>query len=251
MFLKMQGRRLIERDGMIQPQTQTPYRILAVMPRINAEVPEIAPELAAQLLGQVVQDSGIPVENPTFSTWQEPAHCLANVQSKDLPARTDFAIIGSGITGCGVAKTLLESELLGDKTVTVFDARGLTTGATSRSGGFLLSHVPIFFQEFFGGFGKENAMQIARFCDRTLDNIGELAKSENLEKECQIRNVQTVFNFEDDAGLAKGVESIRLYEECFPEAKGAFTLVSKETAEKVWRSGPRSPVLIHSKYFAN
>lgn len=110
--------------------------------------PEIEPELVAKLLGQIDQDPGIPRETPTTAAWQEPSHRLAEVQSKHLPERVDFAIIGSGITGCSVAKTLLEHDLSGNKSVTVFEARRLTIGATSRNGGFLMAHAATFFASF-------------------------------------------------------------------------------------------------------
>lgn len=99
----------------------------------NSDLPH---ELLLKLASQVIQDPGIPVPNPTVSAWQEPAHPFATIQSKDLPRYTDCAIIGSGITGCSAAKTILESDLGFDKKVTVFEARSLTTGATSRNGGF-------------------------------------------------------------------------------------------------------------------
>ena len=109
---------------------------------------QIPHELLAKLAGQIIQDPGIPVAAPTVSAWQEPAHPIATIQSDKLPQRTDFAIIGSGITGTSVAKTLLENELARDKTITMFEARSLTTGATSRNGGFLLSHAPPFFKRY-------------------------------------------------------------------------------------------------------
>lgn len=197
--------------------------------------PQIPHELLAKLIGQIIQDPGIPVESPTVSAWQEPAHFLATTQSKELPQRIDFAIIGSGITGCSVGKTILETDLARDKRVTVFEARSLTTGATSRNGGFLLSHAPQFFKRYSDAFGVEAAKQIAKFCDLNLKEIAELAKAENLEKESQIRDVTTVITFEDEERFAEIAESIRMYEETIPEAKGEYTIINKEIADKVMR----------------
>lgn len=195
--------------------------------------PEIPEDLLIKLLGQITQDPGIPVENPTLPAWQVPAHPLAEIRSKDLPQRVDFAIIGSGITGCSVAKTLLENSASGAKTVTVFEARGLTTGATSRNGGFLMSHAPAAFSAFARAFGIDAAVKIARFCERTLETIREVAKAEGLYQECQIRDVETIVTSSDAADLAKLTETFKMYQENVPEFAGTYTPLSKEEAEKV------------------
>lgn len=197
--------------------------------------PEIPDEILAKLIDQIIQDPGIPVENPTVSAWQEPAHPLAMTQSKDLPQYADFAIIGSGITGCSVAKSILESEVAHNKRVTVFEARSLTTGATSRNGGFLISHVPKYFKRYSNAFGADAAKKIAQFCDLTLKKISELAKVENLENESQMRDTTTIITFENEESFAEVTESIRMYEEAIPGARGEYTVINKQKAEKVMR----------------
>ncbi|KOC18364.1 hypothetical protein AFLA70_13g005951 [Aspergillus flavus AF70] len=205
---------------------------------------QIPHELLAKLAGQIIQDPGIPVAAPTVSAWQEPAHPIATIQSDKLPQRTDFAIIGSGITGTSVAKTLLENELARDKTITMFEARSLTTGATSRNGGFLLSHAPPFFKRYAEALGIDAARDIALFCDRTLESIVDMAKAENLDKASQIRDVTTIASFEHQEGFAEVTESIRMYEEAIPEAKGKYTIIDKDTAEKEYHLRKSSGALV-------
>ena len=195
--------------------------------------PELPPELVAKLLSQIGQDPCLPRTNPTVAAWQEPPHPLADVQSEVLPQKVDFAVVGSGITGCSVARSLLESKLSGNKSVTVFDARRLTTGATSRNGGFLMGHAATHFAPFAKAFGVETAVKISRFVGRTLDKIQKIAKEENLYEECQIRDVQVVITSEDQEELAKKSESFRMYQEHVPECRGTYFPVSKEEAEKV------------------
>lgn len=194
---------------------------------------ELPQEILAKLVNQVVQDPGVPVSNPTVSAWQEPAHPLATVQSEQLPQYTDIAIIGSGITGCSAAKTALESHLGRDKSVTIFEARSLTTGATSRNGGFLLSHAPVFHGRFADAFGPEAANEISRFCERTLQEIRRVAKAENLDIISEIREVTTVATFDDDEGFAEACRSIRMFEEAVPQKEEKYTIIDGETAEKV------------------
>lgn len=194
---------------------------------------ELPQELLAKLAGQVVQDPGVPVFNPTVSAWQKPAHPLVAVQSSQLPQRIDVAIIGSGITGCSAAKTVLESHLGRDKSVTIFEARSMTTGATSRNGGFLLSHAPLFHGRFADAFGPEAANEISRFCERTLEEIRRVAEAEKLDSISEIREVTTVSTFEDEEGFAEACRSIRMFEEAVPEKKQKYTIIDGETAEKV------------------
>ena len=82
-------------------------------------------------------DPGLPRDKPTTSFWQQPLHPLADVASETLPGRTDVLIIGSGITGCSVAKTILEQD--NALTVTILEARALVSGASSRNGGHIVS----------------------------------------------------------------------------------------------------------------
>ena len=195
--------------------------------------PEIPQELLEKLAGQVVQDPGVPVPNPTTSAWQEPAHPLASAQSKVLQERVDFAIIGSGITGCSAAKTILESSPGRGKNVTIFEARSLTAGATSRNGGFLTSHAPQFFSRFSDAFGTQAAKQIAEFCDLTLEEIVRVAKTEDLAEVSEIRDVTTVATFEDEEGFAEAARSVRMYEEAVHGSKQIYEVIDGATAEKV------------------
>jgi glycine/D-amino acid oxidase-like deaminating enzyme len=195
--------------------------------------PELPQDLLSKLSSQVIHDPGVPVPNPTVPAWQEPEHPLATAQSKALPQQVDFAIIGSGITGCSAAKTILESDLGRDKRVTMFEARSLTSGATSRNGGFLLSHAPLVYGRFVDAFGPEAAKQIALFCDLTLEKIVGMARAENLDVVSEIRDVTNVTTFEDEEGFAEACRSVRAYEEAVPSSKKKYTIIGGDTAEKV------------------
>lgn len=189
--------------------------------------------LLAKLLHQITQDPGLPVSSPTISAWQEPSHPLANIQSDNLPQRVDYAIIGSGITGCSVAKTLLESNATHEKSVAVFEARALTTGATSRNGGFLTSHVPMYYGKFAAAFGDEAAKQIARFANSNLRQVREAAEAENLVEESQIREATVISTFEERTKFDDAVQSIEMYETAVPEAKGHHQVIDGKTAQEV------------------
>lgn len=196
----------------------------------------IFPEnVKANLISQMHSDPGLPRSHPTSSSWQEPPHPLSEVQSENVPMVIDFVVIGSGVTGCSVAKHLLENCLSGDKKVTVFEARSLTSGATGRNGGHLLSHIPKIFKDLSGTYGRNAAIKIARFCSRTLENMAELAISEGPEirKASEFRNVQAILGFQEEKAFSEGISSVQLYEDSLAETKGMHKIINKENAEKV------------------
>ncbi|OAR01672.1 hypothetical protein LLEC1_03980 [Akanthomyces lecanii] len=188
------------------------------------------------LLDQVKQDPGLPRPQPTTSFWQVPPHpTLANKRSSNLPDRIDVAIIGSGITGCSVAKHTLEisaqsaSEMA--MTVTVFEARTLVSGATGRNGGLLSSFVPEEFSDLVEHYGVEEAVQLARFANRNIEELHELASlSPELRELSQARRLRDVVCFSDPGDFAEGKKSWALYEEHVPEDKGKTEFLSAEEA---------------------
>lgn len=188
----------------------------------------------SQLIEDALQDPQLPRNNPTEAFWQLPAAQLSKTQSAELPATTTYAIIGSGITGCSVAKNLL-ANLPEDSqsTCTVFEARSLTSGATGRNGGHLLSPVPEEFGLLEKGLGEVEAMKIGRFANRTLDSMHNLAAAEGLAEIAEIRHVRTIAGYRDEDALEEAKRSLLKYENCVPEAKGDGEVLSSEEAANV------------------
>ncbi|EXJ86775.1 hypothetical protein A1O3_03729 [Capronia epimyces CBS 606.96] len=189
----------------------------------------------AELEAQARHDPQLPRPDPTESFWQIPPHpTLSEVQSERLPETTDIAIIGSGITGCSIATTLLEhsAQSLKIASVTVLEARTLTSGATGRNGGVLTSFVPGDYKVLSERFGHEQAVQIARYANRTLEKMHELGNSsDELKKASEVRRLLDVIGFEDDESFQAAVESWRLYEEHVPEERGKSRILSAEEVE--------------------
>jgi hypothetical protein len=79
-------------------------------------------------------DPGLPLPNPTKSSWQIPPDPLQNYQSSDrLPTDLlDVVVIGSGFSGTAVAWHLLDSDE--SLRVLMFEAREVCSGATGRNG---------------------------------------------------------------------------------------------------------------------
>ncbi|KAM3469429.1 hypothetical protein MY5147_007075 [Beauveria neobassiana] len=190
------------------------------------------------LLDQAKQDPGLPRALPTTSYWQVPPHpTLADKQSPQLPMNTDVAVIGSGITGCSVAKHILDgsSQLAGGAlTVTVLEARTIVSGATGRNGGLLTSFVPEEFVDLVEHYGADEAVKMARFAKRNLERVHELANSSpELREWSQVRQLRDVVCFSSAEDFAAAKESWTLYEEHVPEDKGKTEFLTAEEAAQV------------------
>lgn len=200
--------------------------------------------LIAELHDQALADPQIPRSSPTTSFWQLPPHpTLSTTQSKQLPSTTDYAIIGSGITGCSIAKNLLdlsssvssaEAASPAAFSVTVFEARTLTSGATGRNGGALTSFVPGDYAMLSERFGHETAVKIARFANRTLEKMHELGNSSPQLKEAgEVRRTMDVIAFQDKESFLAAQESIRLYAEHVPEERGKAEVLNAQELDSV------------------
>ncbi|KAI1613845.1 FAD dependent oxidoreductase [Exophiala viscosa] len=197
----------------------------------------IPASVIAELAGQAEADPQLPRQNPSVSFWQLPPHpTLSEVQSEELPEATDYAILGSGVTGCSITKTLLEASAQSSKasSVTIFEARTLTSGATGRNGGVLASFVPGDYKLLSERFGHDEAVKIARFANQTLEKMHQIANSsEDLREASEVRRTQDVLCFEDDDAFLQAQESQSLYEEHVPEERNTVQyLTAQEAASK-------------------
>lgn len=200
----------------------------------------ISTEIMEQLYAQAVADPQLPRTDPTTSFWQLPPHPLmSETQSATLPTKTDYAIIGSGVTGCSMAKTLLDNSPSHNSSITVFEARKLTSGATGRNGGLLTSFVPGHYKHLSGQLGHDEAVKIARFANRTLEKMHSLANSSDELKEASlVRRTLDIITFDDYDSFNDEVASLKLYEEHVTEDAGKSQILTAEEAATVSGSSP-------------
>ena len=186
----------------------------------------LPPHTISHLISQVAADPGLPRDRPTESFWQLPPHSLAEVQSSLLPATTTYAIIGSGVTGCSVAKHLL--ELSSDAEITVFEARTLTSGATGRNGGLLTSFVPYDFAELKEHIGLQQAVKIGRYAHRTLEKMHQLGQG--LQEVSEVRRIRDIVGFGDMESFRACEASIQAFEKEVPDCSVHPVVLSAEEA---------------------
>ncbi|CAG9994360.1 unnamed protein product [Clonostachys byssicola] len=181
---------------------------------------------------KLFDDPSLPVGKPTKSYWQNPPHHgLLGIKSKDLPKVRDVVIIGSGITGCSVARHLLTGGYKGF--LTVLEAREVCSGATGRNGGRINAVAVLDYDKYSRLFGSKAAAEIIRF---ELSHLGELldaAKSLGNEayKKSEIREVETVAAVFSDDKLQDLKEQLAKFEAALPDLAGCWKVVESEVCE--------------------
>lgn len=179
-------------------------------------------------------DPGLPRPNPTNSYWQHVPHALANTRSHELPRERDYVIIGSGITGLSVAKTLLERHPTA--TVTVLESRTLCSGATGRNGGQMVANVGEEYMHLAQVHGPEMAGKIASFTFRNLEKMQELIEEFDATEASEMQRVKKLRVFLTDDVFGDFKKSIARFEADHPSMRGIYTILDKETVLKVWLS---------------
>lgn len=182
-------------------------------------------------ISKLSSDPGLPHTKPTVSSWQTPPHPeLADIQSPSLPSETDTVIIGSGITGCSVASTLLEREP--NSTVTILEARMICSGATGRNGGHVKSAAVSDYAFWEPKIGKAPAKKIIAFTFACSDALFEVAETlpEIAQEAAEMRKVESITILTDPGLVEEGRASLKMFEEDNPEWKGKYRFVEKEEA---------------------
>lgn len=171
-----------------------------------------------EVLERVKQPPGLPVRNPSPSYWlEDPPHPeLVEMQSPELPGRADIVIVGSGITGAAVARSVLQTGAVqGDgkqgRRVVVLEARTLCSGATGRNGGHIKSSPQELFARLKGSLGPERAAAVTRFQLAHVKVLTELCRAEGWDAaECrEVETVDLFLNAEDRDHVFEQVRDLR------------------------------------------
>ncbi|KAL2671591.1 hypothetical protein Neosp_014181 [[Neocosmospora] mangrovei] len=194
------------------------------------------------MLARVTADPKLPLANPTQAYWQRVPHALARVASPTLPATTDVAIIGSGITGMSAARTILESGL--GVRVSVFEARELCSGATGRNGGQLAINSAETYEATRDLVGPQMAGKMVRFNLRTLEKTREIIQKYNIE-DAQLVNVKKLRACLDTMSWEKIRRGVEVLERDHPSLKGIYEVVDGSACkEKFGIQGAKGGVLL-------
>ncbi|KAI4713718.1 hypothetical protein J4E89_001165 [Alternaria sp. Ai002NY15] len=177
-----------------------------------------------QALKRASQPPGLPVPKPSETYWlsDTPHPALCDASSPKLPETVDVAIIGSGIAGAAVARSLLHERhrrnIHTHEKVVVLEARQLCSGATARNGGHIKPSVYESFSRFSKLLPKDRAAALSRFQLLHVKYLTELCKSEGIEA-AEARKVETVDFFLDDESFSKSVADVEELKKWLPEVK--------------------------------
>ena len=184
-----------------------------------------------EALDRAFSDPGIPSTKSTSSFWiKYQQENLAKIQPPDLPTSTDIVIIGSGITGASIARTLLTGDhgRHGPKPrIIMLEARDICSGATGRNGGHILETVEEFI-ELEQSIGLEAAKKVVRFRLAHLDEVLAVAEEYGLLEEAQARKVQFLSVYFDDERWDEAVCCMRRFKECMPTESADWKIFDKE-----------------------
>ncbi|KAJ5691786.1 FAD dependent oxidoreductase [Penicillium macrosclerotiorum] len=175
-------------------------------------------------------DPGLPHSEPSQSYWQHVPHALANIRSPQLPTERDHVIIGSGISGLSVAKTLLENHPAA--TVTVFEARTLCSGATGRNGGQMAANIGEEYTHLADIHGPEMAGRIASFTFQNLEKMWKLIDEYDLKDTTEAQRLWKLRVFLTSNTYDEFRESISRLEADHPSMKGIYKMLDKESLKK-------------------
>ncbi|KAF7590830.1 hypothetical protein BBP40_002299 [Aspergillus hancockii] len=172
----------------------------------------------------------IPVRDSTSAYWlKDPHPQLATIQSSEFPKEADIVIIGSGITGTSVARTLLEESgrsITINPKIVMLEARDTCTGATGRNGGHILETAEEF-AEWEATYGLETAKAVMRFRLAHLKEILKVAEEYDLTEETQARKVQFLSVHFDNERWRETKRCIDRFKEAMPEESADWQLIEK------------------------
>ncbi|KAL1641139.1 hypothetical protein SLS58_006247 [Diplodia intermedia] len=144
-------------------------------------------------------------------------------------------VIGSGITACSLVNALLQKDP--DADIVVCEARGLTSGATGRNGGHLVSSAVADFSALQADFGTAVAVEVAAFTLANVERMFEVVASGELGPGAgeagELRRVDKVLALRDAGAVGKLEASLEAFEANMPERwKGQMRMVGKQELEE-------------------
>ncbi|KAK7521367.1 FAD dependent oxidoreductase-domain-containing protein [Phyllosticta citriasiana] len=173
-----------------------------------------------EILVRASRNPGLPVLSPARPYWLKnpPFPHLVNIRSDRLSSETDIVVIGSGITGVAVARTLLlEAERKKEtKRVVVLEARQICSGATGRNGGHIKAPTYDGLALLRKRFSVQRAAELMRFQAKHLEVLTRLCQQERIDvAEC--REVETVDLFMDENLFKKAQKQVEDCRHIVPE----------------------------------
>ncbi|KAH7884298.1 FAD dependent oxidoreductase [Phlebopus sp. FC_14] len=178
---------------------------------------------------------GLPLDNPSRSFWMYPPSSIAQ-HCSPLPHYADFVVIGSGITGTSVARTLLDrchAEKIATKLV-MLEARDACSGATGRNGGHISPPLYHDYATLARDHGSPSAQKMIRFRLAHLHELRRVAEEESILEESQWREVEAVDAFYNRELFEKAKEKVLRYQRDLPFEASHHRVCESEEAVQTY-----------------
>ncbi|KAJ7669064.1 hypothetical protein B0H17DRAFT_1247021 [Mycena rosella] len=189
---------------------------------------------------RISRDPGLPLPNPLRSYWCVPPSPLDSATSKEelpLPAYADVVIIGSGISGTAIARTLLKNASAPLRVV-MLEARDVCSGATGRNGGHVSPNTYQDYAWLEGSYGPSAAQAILRFRLAHLPALVAVAEEEGLLRESQARTVTQFDVYLQDTLFRRAKDALAGYLRALPEYQGRHTTLEDKAALQLFTHTP-------------
>ncbi|KAI0170363.1 FAD dependent oxidoreductase [Pestalotiopsis sp. NC0098] len=127
--------------------------------------------------------SGLPVPNPCLSFWQQTTRSFPylNVnQDEQVPSKSKYVVIGSGISGALTSFELIGAGVPGED-ITILEAREAASGASSRNAGHVRPDAFRGFQVYQRVHGKDQALKIIANERTVFHRVDEFVKEHGVD----------------------------------------------------------------------
>ncbi|VUC30715.1 unnamed protein product [Clonostachys rosea] len=157
-----------------------------------------------------IVDPGVPSTSGTKPFWHSSPHPFANHQSEWPKDVVDIVVIGSGITGMNLVRTLLKHS--SNLNIVLVEARSLCSGATGRNGGHCKTMTFAMWEERKRSFGIDEAVRISAFEHKHLEAMASAIREDRIDCDLVLTDgVEAYYDQKDFEKAVAALEDMRVH----------------------------------------
>ncbi|KAF2096170.1 nucleotide-binding domain-containing protein [Rhizodiscina lignyota] len=182
-----------------------------------------------------IVDPKTPLPKYTSPYWHIAPHKHANHQSPWPKDTVDVVIIGSGISGMSLARTLTTKNPR--LSVVLVDARQLCAGATGRNGGHIKTMTFAMWEERKRIFGIEEAIRISLFEDSHLEATHAAMKENAIDADLVL--TEGIEAYYDQAVFDRAVKALEDMRAHIPQLAAKHKVYNNSASLQEMKLSPR------------
>ncbi|OQU96981.1 hypothetical protein CLAIMM_02986 [Cladophialophora immunda] len=168
-------------------------------------------------------DPGFPVKNSTQSFWHSEPSSISKLRSSWVKT-ADIVIIGSGITGMSLARTLYSRRP--QLRIVVVEARDLCWGATGRNGGHCKAMSPGVWHERKQEYGVDEAVRVMEYEHSHLEAMAACVKENSID--CDMRIVEGLDVYHDRKIFQRALDALEDMRKYKPGLASRYTVYTSK-----------------------